>query len=292
MAAKMIVKRVFNNNVAMATASDGSEVIVMGRGLCFGRHAGDELEASAIEKTFVLARDTVGDEGAMERLARLLDSIPAVYLAISEDIVQMLRQELDPGIDDGILMALADHISLALEREKKGVPCDNPLLMEIKQFYRKEFALAKRAAAIIHDYLDIWISEEEVGFITLHIVNSTMRQRADRLVISVKLVRDVLAIVSREYATTLDETSLSYERFLRHLQFFAQRALDPEAGQVSDDQLFSIEARHYPKAFACADTIAAHLSSQYGIKVTDAEKSYLAYHIVNLLGEPGPQDKK
>jgi len=29
------------------------------------------------------------------------------------------------------------------------------------------------------------------------------------------------------------------------------------------------------------------LSSTYNVVVTDAEKSYLAYHIVNLLGEPG-----
>ena len=40
-----------------------------------------------------------------------------------------------------------------------------------------------------------------------------MPQRSDRLIISVQLVRDVLAIVSERYATTLDDTSLPYERF-------------------------------------------------------------------------------
>lgn len=46
-----------------------------------------------------------------------------------------------------------------------------------------------------------------------------MPQRSDRLIVSVQLVRDVLAIVSERYATTLDDTSLPYERFVRHLQF-------------------------------------------------------------------------
>lgn len=212
-----------------------------------------------------------------------------INLAISEDIVEMLREELDVNIDDAILIALADHITLALDRERKGVPCENPLLLEIQQFYRKEYGLAGRALKIIKDYLGIQMSDEERGFITLHIVNATMPQRADRLIVSVQLVRDVLAIVSDRYQTALDDTSLPYERFVRHLQFFAQRALDPKAGQVEDDALFLIERNNYPKAFSCSEAIADHLLAAFGVSVTDAEKSYLAYHIVNLLGEPGPR---
>lgn len=275
MVGTVVIKRVFNNNVAMVTSDDGSELIVIGRGLCFGRHAGDAIDEASIEKTYALQEGTSQDSRTIDRLAHLLESIPTVNLVISEDIVQMLRRELNVDINDKILIALADHISLALERERKGVSCENPLLLEIQQFYRKEYALAGRALQIIKEYMGIQMSEEEQGFITLHIVNATMPQRSDRL------------IVSKRYATTLDDTSLPYERFVRHLQFFAQRALDPTAGQINGDALFRIDETAYPCAFSCADAIAAHLSSTYNVVVTDAEKSYLAYHIVNLLGEPG-----
>ena len=70
-----------------------------------------------------------------------------------------------------------------------------------------------RALQIVKEYMGFQMSEEEQGFITLHIVNATMPQRSDRLIISVQLVRDVLAIVSERYSTTLDDTSLPYERF-------------------------------------------------------------------------------
>ena len=273
----------------MVTSDDGAELIVIGRGLCFGRRAGDLVEASSVEKTYALCESTANDARALDRLSSLLESIPVINLAISEDIVEMLREELDVNIDDATLIALADHITLALDRERKGVPCENPLLLEIQQFYRKEYGLAGRALKIIKDYLGIQMSDEERGFITLHIVNATMPQRADRLIVSVKLVRDVLAIVSDRYQTALDDTSLPYERFVRHLQFFAQRALDPKAGQAQDDVLFLIERNNYPKAFSCSEAIADHLLASYGVSVTDAEKSYLAYHIVNLLGEPGPR---
>lgn len=285
----MVIKRVFNNNVAMVTSDDGAELIVIGRGLCFGRRAGDVVDSSSVEKTYALCESTANDARALDRLSSLIETIPVINLAISEDIVEMLREELDVNIDDAILIALADHITLALDRERKGVPCENPLLLEIQQFYRKEYGLAGRALKIIKDYLGIQMSDEERGFITLHIVNATMPQRADRLIVSVQLVRDVLAIVSDRYQTTLDDTSLPYERFVRHLQFFAQRALDPKAGQVKDDALFLIERNNYPKAFSCSEAISDHLLASFGVSVTDAEKSYLAYHIVNLLGEPGPR---
>lgn len=254
MVGTVVIKRVFNNNVAMVTSDDGSELIVIGRGLCFDRHAGDAIDEASIEKTYALQEGTSQDSRTIDRLAHLLESIPTVNLVIAEDIVQMLRRELNVDINDKILIALADHISLALERERKGVSCENPLLLEIQQFYRKEYALAGRALQIIKEYMGIQMSEEEQGFITLHIVNAT---------------------------------SLPYERFVRHLQFFAQRALDPTAGQINGDALFRIDETAYPCAFSCADAIAAHLSSTYNVVVTDAEKSYLAYHIVNLLGEPG-----
>ena len=83
----------------------------------------------------------------------------------------MLRRELNVDINDKILIALADHISLALERERKGVSCENPLLLEIQQFYRKEYALAGRALQIIKEYMGIQMSEEEQG--SLPCISST-----------------------------------------------------------------------------------------------------------------------
>ena len=180
----MVIKRVFNNNVAMVTSDDGAELIVIGRGLCFGRHAGDVVDSSSVERTYALCESTANDARALDRLSSLIETIPVINLAISEDIVEMLREELDVNVDDAILIALADHITLALDRERKGVPCDNPLLLEIQQFYRKEYGLAGRALQIIKDYLGIQMSDEERGFITLHIVNATMPQRADRLIVS------------------------------------------------------------------------------------------------------------
>lgn len=279
----MLIKRVYNNNVVMAVNEpDGDEFVVIGRGIAFGRRAGDEIDSSSIEKVFSLENP----ENAT-RLERVIKNIPSVYLSIAEEIMEMVRRESDLNASDNLLIALTDHLSLSLERARDGIPCDNPLLMEIKQFYRREFALAQKAADIIKAELDLAISEEEMGFITLHIVNATMGQRADILVKSIKMIQEILDVVSDDFGIVYDQDSIQYERFLRHLQFFAQRVLDKESAQSEDTFLYLLGKGQFPDALACTEKIGSHIAETYGRDVTDAEKGYLVYHIMNLVHASG-----
>lgn len=273
----MVIKRIYNNNVAMVE-DEGIERIALGRGITFGRQRGDALDMTQVEKVF-----TLDSADSLTRLERLIKGIPSEYLSVAEGIVAMLRAELGNAIDDNVLIALTDHISMAIERERAEVPCDNPLIMEIRRFYKKEFALAQRAQGLIERSLGIRVSEGEVGFITLHIVNATMKQRADYLMLSISMINEILSIVAEAFDLTYDEDSIQYERFLRHLQFFAQRVLDKNIVQSEDTFLFHLGKDQYPAAFECTERIGEHVARTYGCTVTDAEKGYLVYHIMNLV---------
>lgn len=276
----MVIKRIYNNNVAMVDDA-GAERIAVGRGIAFGRKRGDELDPASVDKVF-----TLDDPDQLTRLERLIKGIPAEHLLIAEEIVEMLRRESKAPIDDNVLIALTDHISMALERERTGVACDNPLLFEIKRFYGREFALALKAREIVRGHLGIEISEAEVGFIALHIVNATMKQRADHLMLSIKMINGILDTVSETFGLTYDEGSVQYERFLRHLQFFSQRVLDKSIAQSEDTFLFHLGKDQYPDALECTERIGTHIEQEYGCVVSDAEKGYLVYHIANLVHAP------
>lgn len=276
----MYIKRVYNNNVVMVDDA-GTERIAVGKGIAFGRKRGDVLDSASFEKVF-----TLDDPTQLSRLERLIKGIPSEYLLIAEDIVSMLRRESASVIDDNVLIALTDHISMALEREQAGIICDNPLLFEIKRFYGREFELALKAREIIRGHLGIEISEAEVGFIALHIVNATMKQRADHLMLSIKMINGILNTVSETFGLTYDEGSVQYERFLRHLQFFSQRVLDKSIAQSEDTFLFHLGKDRYPDALECTERIGAHIEQEYGCVVSDAEKGYLVYHIANLVHAP------
>lgn len=276
----MYIKRVYNNNVVMVDDA-GTERIAVGKGIAFGRKRGDMVDSASFEKVF-----TLDDPTQLSRLERLIKGIPSEYLLIAEDIVSMLRRESASVIDDNVLIALTDHISMALEREQAGIICDNPLLFEIKRFYGREFELALKAREIIRGHLGIEISEAEVGFIALHIVNATMKQRADHLMLSIKMINGILNTVSETFGLTYDEGSVQYERFLRHLQFFSQRVLDKSIAQSEDTFLFHLGKDQYPDALECTERIGAHIEQEYGCVVSDAEKGYLVYHIANLVHAP------
>ncbi len=276
----MYIKRVYNNNVVMVDDA-GTERIAVGKGIAFGRKRGDVLDSASFEKVF-----TLDDPTQLSRLERLIKGIPSEYLLIAEDIVSMLRRESASVIDDNVLIALTDHISMALEREQAGIICDNPLLFEIKRFYGREFELALKAREIIRGHLGIEISEAEVGFIALHIVNATMKQRADHLMLSIKMINGILNTVAETFGLTYDEGSVQYERFLRHLQFFSQRVLDKSIAQSEDTFLFHLGKDQYPDALECTERIGAHIEQEYGCVVSDAEKGYLVYHIANLVHAP------
>lgn len=276
----MYIKRVYNNNVVMVDDA-GTERIAVGKGIAFGRKRGDMVDSASFEKVF-----TLDDPTQLSRLERLIKGIPSEYLLIAEDIVSMLRRESASVIDDNVLIALTDHISMALEREQAGIICDNPLLFEIKRFYGREFELALKAREIIRGHLGIEISEAEVGFIALHIVNATMKQRADHLMLSIKMINGILNTVAETFGLTYDEGSVQYERFLRHLQFFSQRVLDKSIAQSEDTFLFHLGKDQYPDALECTERIGAHIEQEYGCVVSDAEKGYLVYHIANLVHAP------
>ena len=137
----MEIKRIYNNNVVVAVnGADGPEMIAIGKGLAFQKKPGDSIEQEKVEKIF-----TLEDSGVMTRLEKLVKDIPSVYLSISEEVVEMIRRDSDLRISEDLYITLTDHISMSLEREKNHVICENPLLLEIRQFYKEEFMLARKA---------------------------------------------------------------------------------------------------------------------------------------------------
>ncbi|MBS5604622.1 PRD domain-containing protein [Clostridium sp. AF18-27] len=276
----MEIIRIYNNNVAVVRGDDGKEMIVIGKGLVFQKHAGDLVDETRVEKCFTLQNPRV-----MTKLEQLIKDMPSIYLSISEEIVEMIRSESDLKLSENIYITLTDHISMSLEREKKGVILGNPFLIEIKQFYKKEFKLAEKAADIIKKHLGLDISEDEIGTITLHIVNASMNQNLENTVKATRMIQDILNIVQECSECRFDEESLAYSRFVRHLQFLAKNLLEKRSKSERDDFMFKITRLRFPEAAACVRRIKAHLEEAFGVSISEAEQGFLIYHIVNLTSE-------
>ena len=111
----MRLKKAFNNNALLALDDNDEEVIVMGKGIAFGKKSGDLIDESLIQKKFVFDKSELN-----EKFSQLFDEIPQQYVELTVSIVEMAQKELDVRFDSSIYLALSDHITYAVRRYKKN----------------------------------------------------------------------------------------------------------------------------------------------------------------------------
>lgn len=273
----MIIHKIINNNIVSSLDQQQNEIIVMGRGIAFQKAKGDEISKELIEKQFYLKNDKTN-----HRFLELIKDIPVDIINVTDEVIAYAKQHMDRELNDGIYITLMDHINYAIERYLQGITAKNALLWEIKQFYKEELTVAKEALKIINQKLMVNLSEDEAGFIALHIVNAELDGEMEEVAKITKFIHEVLNIVRYHFKITLDEESLDYYRFVTHLKFFARRLFNGNKEAKDDVVLFEIVIQRYPEAYACVELIEKHIEKMYKQTLSVSEKLYLTMHIARI----------
>ena len=275
----MNIAKILNNNVVVILDEQGREQVVMGRGLGFQKQVGEPLEKEKIEKVFALQSDEL-----VARLGELLSQIPLEVMTTCDRIIELSRQRLGK-LQDSLYITLTDHCHFAIERQKKGMAIRNVLLWEIKRLYPKEFLLGQEALAIIDKRLNVQLAEDEAGFIALHLVTAQLNSEMPEVMHVTRVMQEILQIVKYQLRFEYDEDSLSYQRFVTHLKFFAQRMLSRNVVADDDATLHAAVKDNYPRAWKCAEKISHHLVTEYQRELTTEEIMFLAIHIERVRKE-------
>lgn len=273
----MKIQKVINNNVIGSLDEKGHEIIILGKGIGFQKHNGDEIEEDKIEKVFRLSG------AANSQFGKLVEEIPYEYIKYADEIIKEATRVLDRNLNKNIYITLTDHLHFAIERHRKKIFFQNALLWEIKKYYSVEYAIGLNAVAMIREKEGIELSVDEAGFIALHIVNAEMDGNLAQAVNAPEMIKDMLNIVKYTFQVALDEDSLSYGRFVTHLKFFIQRAIDRSYYPAEESALYELYKRKFPKAHACARKIRKYMEEKTGHPVTDEEMLYLTVHISRVI---------
>lgn len=276
----MKVHKILNNNVVVTLDEKGNELIITGRGVGFKKREGDLIDSTLIEKQFSLT-----NKETLPKFAELLSEIPIEVLTTSEIIINHAKQFMEGKLQDSIYISLTDHIHFAIERHKQGFDIPNNFLWETKKLYPKEFQMGLYALSVIKDRLNIELPEDEAGFITFHIINAQLNDTMPNIVTMTKIMREILNIVKYHFNFEYNEDSLSYQRFITHLKFFAHRILSQSKQVQQDASLYQIIRQKYEHAYLCTKQIDLHLIQQYQHPLTDDESLYLTIHIERLRNE-------
>ncbi|ALP38176.1 transcription antiterminator LicT [Paenibacillus sp. IHB B 3084] len=269
----MIITKIFNNNAIIAKDQKRDEFVVMGRGIAFKKSAGEQVEEHLIEKVFVLKH-----KDASEKFKLLLEDVPSEYVSLCYDIIEYGKSILEAQLSDYIYVSLTDHMNNAFKMFDEGFKNTNPLIWEIKKFYPKEFGVGLKALEFIEDETGKRLSEDEAGNIALHLINAQVNSSYNKVADvaqQTQKIQDILNIIKYSYNNTIDEHSISYERFITHLRFFFQRLNKKEKVELEDDFLWRQVKAKYKKAYGCMLKIEKYLD----MVLSDEEKLYITIHI-------------
>lgn len=269
------IKSAINNNVVCARNERNQERILVGRGIGFKVKPGDEIDSSKVEKEYFLKSKNITG-----KLYALLAQTPEVYMEIADNIMKRAQETLGTELDESILLHLIDHISFAVSRMKQGLEFKNVLLWEIKNFYPKEFEIAKYALALIEEKTGEALPEDEAGSIAIHILNAEFDYKdTNDSVRMTELIHKIVSVVRYQYHMNFDEESVHFVRFVTHLKFFAKRLFTDTMLDGNDPDFHELIRTQYAAGYECAEKIAKFIWDDYQIAVPEEELIYLTVYI-------------
>lgn len=268
----MNILQVLNNNIVMAKDDDGKKIVVVGTGIGYYRKKGDAIDESKIQQIFKLAED---------KTQRLVRSIALDVIEIVKDIGNYALKNHGIELGDEVLFLLADHIDFAVKRLREGIELENPFLGEIKLLFKDEYEIGIYSKEIIEQRMNVDIPDEEVAYICMHIISAKYHKKKSVVSKTFEIVDTSIKYIKQNYMSNLKEDSISYNRLVTHLKFFAERYISDKETINNDELLNETLREKFEKEALCVNELSNILKEKYGREVTDSEKNYIIIHLRN-----------
>ena len=268
----MLISKILNNNVVISEENQ-EEVILMGRGLAFGRKVGQEIPDELIEKKYVLS----------ENRRQLLMELPAEVMEMSDKIISFAREKLQKKLKDSAFLAMADHIHGVLLRLEDDIYLKNFLMWDIKRFFPIEFEVGQYAKQLLSAYVSKKLPDDEAAFIALTLVNAELENGDGTARDLTMMMEEIMTIVKYSLEISLDEEDIYLERFMTHLKFFCERVLTNSGNRdLEDNEMFDLLKCKYPLVYETTRKIAEFLKQTRNYQTSEDEQLYLTIHLSRM----------
>lgn len=271
MTSKIKVRKVLNNN-AILGFQGLDEVIVIGLGIGFNLRMGSNVPQDKIEKTFTLSKED------LVKTRQLVQDIPDdSFLEISR-ILQEASQTQKVELDDHAYMALVDHIYFAIERFKSGQLIKNLMLFDLKIMYEDAYRLSETILNKINSYYQLDLPQDEIGFLTMHIVNGMDSSLNNQSGLMTDMIYDILNKIRDTYLIPLPMDHLDTKRIIVHIKMLLRRVITNNQVDESENFLYNVFVE-FESAYNLALEIQKYIETRLNIKMHEQELVYLTIHL-------------
>ena len=273
-----VAKRI-NNNAVMCVDSKGRSVVAFGKGISFSinKETG-ELPLSAIERTFY---------NVDEHYLALLEELSPEVLAVSADVIEAADLELPYELSHNAVLALADHITFAIQRERKGIVIQMPLAYDVAQMYPVEYRVGEYAVGQISRKLGVDLPKGEVVGVALCLLNASLTPEdaatsAGQAATDNDVIERIARIVEDAYSISVDRDGFEFARFATHMHYLIGRIRQGEPMYTDGSELYGEVRAQSQRGAACLDRVVELLGDTFGEDITDSEKLYVLMHILRI----------
>ncbi|SFK69014.1 glucose PTS transporter transcription antiterminator GlcT [Salinicoccus halodurans] len=266
------VEKALNNNVVIGR-DEFEEVVLIGRGVGFNKKTGDTLEIGEADKVYKL-------EGQQDtsRYQTLLTMADETLFQSTLEAIELIDDMTSEKLNNRILLSLTDHLLFAMKRMEEGIEMANPFVNETKALYPKEYKIAEAVVDMFNRKYGIHLPEAEVGFIALHVHSSIYNRSLRDMNVLSEVVHQAITMIEYGLDTKVDQSSIQYDRFVRHISFCVQRVMNGES-VPTQEQFDSLLKVQYPVCYNIAVKIVKMIQNKLQRKVYDSEVVYLTMHI-------------
>jgi len=272
----------YNQNAVSVIDGEGKELVLIGKGIGFGKKKGDKIDIRKAAKVFQFYYS-----GYEKKIVDSIKDIPEDILLMAEEITmkanELLKEELNPAF----LFTLATHIQYAISRTEEYGEIINPLNYELKYIYPKEYQVAKWAKNFLVNEYRLNLYDSEVTFFTLHFVNGLEDTNQINEVITLSnILSDITSLLDSTFDRPINKDSIFYSRFVLHLRYFVLKKLNKQdLNNVEFQELYSYVSDKFELANNIVNKIDQLLADKYNFYIVDDENLYLLLHVQRLIDD-------
>ncbi|MGL5042574.1 MAG: PRD domain-containing protein [Culicoidibacterales bacterium] len=278
----MRIIRIFNNNAIVAVNKQHIETILLGSGIAYGKKVGDTVVETAIEKRYHLS------DGDATIANKVFESIPYQYYQIASTILDYAEEKMHQKLRKEAIIILADHINFSIKRHHDNVELPNLMLREIQVLYDTPYGIGIWGIKHINEILDITLTEDEAGFIAMHIINATINAPTPIIHQYEELIENVLKLIEEQLSLELDRSILIYSRLETHLKYLIRKVVSTDKNQKKNNkyqQLYTNLIALNLDLEPIIQGVAFYIESQYAYELDLSDKLYLAIHLERIITE-------
>lgn len=278
----MQVIKKLNNNFAICMDKEGKELIAYGKGIGFPKVPYELTDLNQIDRTFYDIDDKYLD---------LLQELPEQVLDFAAKLVDIAHNELQYELNPNLVITLADHIHFCIQRARKKIVVQMPLICEIEQSFPKEAKIGKYAVRQMERRFAVQLNENEASGIAISFANArnSAEKKADTSIQKWfhEALEDTISIVEDTVGILIERESFNFARYSSHLMYLLKRIDSNQTLDTDNGIMYQSIREEFPEIAECIDKIEAYFEKRFDIQLSKEEKMYLMLHINRICVREG-----